>query len=244
MIKIALVTGCLGGIGQEVCKLLSETHQVLGWDLDASLDGSSLNKFLSSYSTVDHRDLESVRAASSVITDKVDLLICMAGRALGEEAKINSSGELPHPALFQESILTNLLGHHNVVYSMTEKLKDDSSLVLVGSINAIQGYGMPAYSSAKAGLSGLAVSLAPHLGRRGIRINVAALGTVTTDNSLREWGHSKDRFVRRAKETCLERIQNPIEAAHSIVNLGGNFPNMTGQTVVIDAGATVFRADN
>lgn len=243
MAKTALVTGCLGGIGQEVCKLLLKTHQVIGWDLADSLDNSPLDGLLNSYSKVDHRDSQAVSIECAEIEEEIDLVICLAGRALEDESEINSSGELPSPEIFLESTRSNLIGHYNVVHNLEKKLHTGSSVVLVGSINSIQGFGMPAYSSAKAGLSGMAVSLAQYLGKRGVTINVAALGTVTTEKSFQEWSHSSGRFTRRADETCLGRIQSPTEAAHSIVNLATNFPYMTGQTVVIDAGASIFRND-
>ena len=58
--------------------------------------------------------------------------------------------------------------------------KGGGSIVAIGSVNGLMGFGDPAYSAAKAGLISLTKSLAMEMGRHNIRANIVLPGTVRT----------------------------------------------------------------
>jgi NAD(P)-dependent dehydrogenase (short-subunit alcohol dehydrogenase family) len=236
---VALVTGALGGIGLGVVALLEATHDVIGWDVQSNLPPQAHESV--HFATIDHRDAEAVAAAAEGLPN-LSIVICLAGCALPEEVEVDASGGWPNPSLFAESIRLNLVGHYNVLYGIREHLVPGASVVLVSSVNAIQAFGLPAYSAAKAGLHGLVVSLSSQLGARGVRVNAIALGTVDTPASRIEWAHIEDRFESVASQSSLGHVATIAEASQAIVALATSVPHITGQVIVIDGGQSVFRS--
>jgi NAD(P)-dependent dehydrogenase (short-subunit alcohol dehydrogenase family) len=111
---------------------------------------------------------------------------------------------------------------------------DDHSVVMVSSINALRDYGLPAYSAAKAGMYGLAHSLATELGAEGIRINVVTPGTVSSGSRAQP----KD-FEALRRGTVLGRLARPEDVAAAIVALTLDLRAVTGQSLVVDCGQIV-----
>jgi NAD(P)-dependent dehydrogenase (short-subunit alcohol dehydrogenase family) len=72
-----------------------------------------------------------------------------------------------------------------------------------------------------------------------VRVNCVAPGLVKTDFAKALW-EDEERLKRRCATTPLRRIGEPDEIAGAAVFLAsaaGTF--MTGQTIVIDGGATI-----
>jgi 3-oxoacyl-[acyl-carrier protein] reductase len=148
-------------------------------------------------------------------------------------------------AVFSRALENNLHTAFTTIRNtvpLLRKSDGDRSIVLVGSINACGGYGAPGYSAAKAGLIGLANTLAGPLGPDGIRINCLALGTVDTENvdSLAARGLSIDLASVRARAP-LRRILTPQDVAAALAALAIDMQGMTGATVTLDNGQTLIR---
>lgn len=229
-----LVTGSSGGIGGAVIGAVRDaapTAEIGGWDIvapHAALDFST--------EIVDHRDAVAVAAAADRL-GPVDVLICTAGRALPEE--FGHDHVLPDAETFTASITANLVGHYNVIRSVTPSMREGGSIVLVTSINALRSFGLTPYSAAKSGLHGLVVALAQELGRRRIRINAAALGTVDTPANDAEWAAVAGHRERMEGLSVTGRVLSPEEAAASICSVALAMPGLTGQIVVVDNGQSV-----
>lgn len=110
-------------------------------------------------------------------------------------------------------------------------------IVLVSSGAGEEGWeGAAAYSTAKAGLVGLARSLAWEVGREGILVNVVAAGlTLTEDLRARLPAEIAERFAGRVPS---RRLSGPEDLANLVVFLasGGN-RNISGE-LVRDGSAT------
>jgi NAD(P)-dependent dehydrogenase (short-subunit alcohol dehydrogenase family) len=241
MKPVALITGVSGGIGSAVAAALAPTHDLVGWDIVS--DGAP-HDLLSRFSELDHEDEGAVELACRDL-DTLDAVICVAGRALAEEAKLDADNSLPDPDTFRRSVHLNLVGHYNVIYHTAPILgrsERRTSITLVSSINTLQGFGLPAYTAAKAGLRGLTVSLAKHLGEQDVRINAVALGTVRTQASEMEWSHVPGRFKALSSESALHALATPEEAAEAICLVSTGLTHMTGQLVVVDGGQSIFRS--
>jgi NAD(P)-dependent dehydrogenase (short-subunit alcohol dehydrogenase family) len=108
-------------------------------------------------------------------------------------------------------------------------------IVLIGSINGSRGkFGTSAYSSSKAGLLGLAKSVARETGRFGIRVNVVEPGWVRTP--LTEAVPPDVREAAEA-ESLLGTLLEPAAVAATVLFLcGPGGSRITGQILRVDAG--------
>lgn len=113
------------------------------------------------------------------------------------------------------------------------------SIVFVGSVAGIVGAGrLAAYSASKAGLIGLAKSLAWDLARHRIRVNVLAPGYVATDmtQGLRQNEALASMILSR---TPQGRIAAPEEVADLAVFLASESASYaTGSVFTLDGGWT------
>ena len=108
-------------------------------------------------------------------------------------------------------------------------------LVFVSSVVALSGgAGQASYAASKAGLVGLARSLARELGSRGITSNVVAPGFVDTDMTS---GLSQERREQVLAGTPLGRAATPQEVAAVLAFLCSDAAGyVTGAVLPVDGG--------
>ena len=108
-------------------------------------------------------------------------------------------------------------------------------IVLVSSVVGLSGQaGQANYAASKAGLVGLARSLARELGSRNITVNVVAPGPVDTDMTA---VLSDDLRKRFAEQVPLGRFASPDEVAGVVVFLASaDAAFVTGAVVPVDGG--------
>ncbi|MEU4686516.1 3-oxoacyl-ACP reductase FabG [Streptomyces xinghaiensis] len=108
-------------------------------------------------------------------------------------------------------------------------------IVFIGSEVGLSGNaGQANYAASKAGLVGLARSLARETGRRGITVNTVAPGFVDTDmtRGLRE--HHREEIVAR---NPVPRIGTPADVASAVTWLADESAGyVTGAVVPVDGG--------
>jgi len=109
------------------------------------------------------------------------------------------------------------------------------SIVFVSSIVGLSGNaGQSAYASTKAGLLGLAKSLAKELGSRNIRVNAVAPGLIETAMTAEMPSVARDHYL---KSVALGRAGAPEDVAPVVTFLASDAARyVTGQTVVVDGG--------
>ncbi len=111
-------------------------------------------------------------------------------------------------------------------------------IVLVSSIAGLIGNaGQAAYSASKAGLIGLAKSVARELGSRNITVNVVAPGLIDTDmtRSLPE-----SRRARMIESVALGRLGAPEEVAGAVAFLlGEDASYVTGAVLNVSGGLSM-----
>ena len=111
-------------------------------------------------------------------------------------------------------------------------------IVFVSSINGLRGkFGQANYAAAKAGLVGLAKTLARELGPRQITVNVVAPGMIRTAMTT-----SLDpKFLEEAqREAVLGRLGEPEDVAATILYLCSDLArHVTGEVIRVDGGQAI-----
>lgn len=169
--RSAIVTGAAAGIGRATAaRLVADGWRVVGIDrTDIASDGIELL-------AGDAGDASVLRQALERCDQALDALVCSAG--------IPPSGPWESRDHWDEVIAIDLTAPYEALrVCMPALVRAGGSAVLVGSIvGAAEGsLRSPAYAAAKAGLEGLARSMAVIGASDGVRVNVVAPGAIATD---------------------------------------------------------------
>jgi 3-oxoacyl-[acyl-carrier protein] reductase len=114
-------------------------------------------------------------------------------------------------------------------------------MVFMSSTSALGNRGQTNYSTAKAGLQGMAKTLAIELGPFGITVNAVAPGfieTRMTEATARRMGVDWDQFKKAAAErTPVRRVGQPEDIANMVKFFCGEEAGfVTGQTIYVRGG--------
>jgi NAD(P)-dependent dehydrogenase (short-subunit alcohol dehydrogenase family) len=227
--QVAVVTGGSGGIGTAIVKALREDGaRAISLDVCPPLDKAT------PWIQCDLRDDASVAAAIAQVGQdyqRLDLVIHAAGVSReGVVWKLTvEDWDLIHTVNLRGAFL--LLRHTIPVM----RRGPGGRIVLIGSINGSRGkFGTSAYAASKAGLLGLAKSVARETGRFGVLVNVVEPGWVRTP--LTDALPAKARDAARA-ESSLGELLEPADVAAAVLFLcGPGASHITGQILRVDGG--------
>jgi NAD(P)-dependent dehydrogenase (short-subunit alcohol dehydrogenase family) len=237
--KVVAITGADGGIGQALCRHFTGEGATI-----AAIDRrASVAEFA--------RELRATGA--SVVHAVADVgnkdEVAAAFKAIGPvDVLVNNAGFSEHPTFPKtdpEAWAYDVNGNLNSAYNCAHAVipgmqaKGGGSIVAIGSVNGLMGFGDPAYSAAKAGLVSLTKSLAMELGRYNIRSNIVLPGTVRTPLWERKAGADSTTLERLRKWYPLGRIVEPIDVARTVAFLASDAAAaITGASLVVDCGLT------
>jgi NAD(P)-dependent dehydrogenase (short-subunit alcohol dehydrogenase family) len=237
--KLVAVTGAAGGIGQSLCRHFAEQGAAI-----AALDKSdSVNAFARELSATGAR----VTARIVDICDKAEVAAAFAGLK-PVDVLVNNAGYSAHPTFaktdpdgWDYDVTGNLNGAYYCAHAVIPAMKQrgGGSIVTIGSVNGLMGFGDPAYSASKAGLISLTKSLAMEYGRFNIRANIVLPGTVRTPLWDLKAGKDDTTFERLSKWYPLGRIVEPIDVARAVSFLASDAASaITGTSLTVDCGLT------
>ena len=186
------------------------------------------------YFAADVRDFgraEEVVAATVSQLGRLDHVVLNAGIARDHVSWKMSEAE------WDEVIAVNLKGAFNYARAAAPRLRDQGSgsMVFVASINGLRGkFGQCNYAAAKAGLIGLARSLALELGPSRVTVNVVAPGMIRTPMTA----GLPEAVVERARgEAALRALGEPEDVAEAVDFLcGSGARHITGTVLRVDGG--------
>lgn len=235
----ALVTGACGGIGRAIVTELSDNGASVGaCDLQVALDHGA-PAGASAKSAFDLHDTEAIRAGVAAIGRAfggLDVLVANAGVV----DTIHRADRFPAEE-WRSDVEANLTGQFVLAQAawplLRQSAKDgrDPAVVFVSSASAETGLpGQVAYTAAKAGVVGMARTLAAEWGPLGVRVNVVMPGVIGTPkvNALPE-----PMRAGIAASLALRRIGEPEEIARTIAFLAGPAATYVhGQVLRVDGG--------
>ncbi len=245
--RVALITGGSRGLGLEMAQGLAEAGAATflvarreQW-LKPAVEGMQKRGFRCEGALCDVSDEEQVghTVDKAIATlGEIDILVNNAGITWGASAE-----DMP-PEKWKAVVDVNLTGtwlfSQRVGRHMLER--QSGCMINIASISGLSGSvipesGLVGYAASKAGVMGMTRELAGQWGRRGIRVNAVAPGF----------------FPSRMTEKVLPRVQKEYEAGVPLGRIGraGELKGVvlflasdassyiTGQTIVVDGGATI-----
>lgn len=227
MKRSAIVTGAAAGIGRATAlRLAADGWRVVGIDR-ATAEVTGVELLIG-----DAGDASVLGDAVKRCEGSVDALVCSAG--------IPPTGPWDSTEHWNEVVRVDLTAAYEALRAcMPALVAARGSAVLVGSIvGAVEGsLRSPAYAAAKAGLEGLARSMAVIGAPHGVRVNVVAPGAIATDfdERLLPDDHRTD--------VPLGRMGTAEEVAAVIGFLvGPEASYVTGAVWTVDGGRTILSA--
>jgi NAD(P)-dependent dehydrogenase (short-subunit alcohol dehydrogenase family) len=246
--RVAIVTGGTRGIGRAVVEaLLADGARVAfcgrddaaGRAVERELGPGSL--FVRADVAVED-DVERLVAATADRLGAPTVLVANAGVNANFDAETMSVGDWS-TFMGTDLMAAWLLAKHGLPHLRGAR---GGSIVVISSIHAVATLrGWFPYAAAKAGLVGLARSLALDYGPDGIRANVVCPGFTRTRLVQASLDRNPDPAAAEAAMTravALGRIAEPAEIASVVGFLAGpGAAYLTGETIVVDGGLLARR---
>jgi NAD(P)-dependent dehydrogenase (short-subunit alcohol dehydrogenase family) len=244
--KTALITGSSRGIGRAIAERMAEhgaSVVVSSRKLDACEEvvaaiGKRGGTAKAIAGNISHKeDLENLVKTSREAFGRIDVLVCNAA----VNPHFGPSQEIPDSA-FDKVMASNIRSNHWLCQLVIPEMaaRKDGAVVIVSSIGGLKGSALlGAYGISKAADMQMARNLAVEWGPSNVRVNCIAPGLVRTDFARALW-EDKATYERAVSHYPLRRIGEPDEIAGTAVFLAssaGSF--VTGQTIVVDGGATI-----
>ena len=234
--KVALVTGASRGIGKAIAlRFAAEGANIAFTHVTPSVAAEQTEQELAAMGVKVKRyvaDAADYAATEAVVKDvasdfgRIDILVNNAG--ITKDGLMMRMDE----AQWNAVIDTNLKSAFNFIHACTPVMarQRSGSIINMSSVVGVSGNaGQCNYSASKAGLIGLAKSIAKEMGPRGIRANCIAPGFIETDmtgalpeNVKSEW----------EKQIPLRRCGKPEDVASVAVFLASDLSAyVTGQVI-------------
>jgi 3-oxoacyl-[acyl-carrier protein] reductase len=234
--KTALITGAASGIGRAAAlALAAEGANVALNDVDAaSLPSSEIGVARCSEHVADVSDPTLVERMVSEIEDRwghLDVVLANAG--INRDGFV---GQLSNDD-WDDVVRVNLSGVFFVCRAAFPKLSDGASVVMTSSVSVLGNRGQANYAASKAGLLGLARTLALEGASRSIRVNAVAPGFTDTPMVRGVPDKVRDKLIERVP---LGRMAAPEEIARAMLFLASEEASyITGQVLFVDGGVSV-----
>ena len=234
--KVALITGATRGIGRAIALKFASEGADIAFTYRSQAEAAAL--LIGELGAMGIRvkdyqsDASDFKAAHSVIDDiksvfgHIDILVNNAG--ITKDGLMMRMDE----ELWDSVIDTNLKSAYNFIHACTPVMarQRSGSIINMTSVVGISGNaGQCNYAASKAGLIGLAKSIAKEMGPRGIRANCIAPGFIDTDMTS---ALPEDMRKEWEKHIPLRRGGTPEDVASVALFLASDMSSyVTGQVI-------------
>ena len=239
--KTAIVTGAARGIGKAIAmKFASEGANIAFTDLVIDENGknteaeiATLGVKVKGYASNAASFEDTAKVVEQIKEDfgTIDILVNNAGITKDGLMMRMSEGQ------WDAVINVNLKSAFNFIHACTPIMMRQKSgnIINMASVVGVHGNaGQCNYSASKAGLIGLAKSIAQELGSRGIRANAIAPGFIITDMTAKLSDEVKAEW---AKKIPLRRGGTPEDVANIALFLASDLSAyVSGQVIQVDGG--------
>ena len=239
--KVALVTGAARGIGKAIAVRFAQEGCAIAFT-DLSLDdhAKATEAEIASYgvrvkgyasNAANYEDTHQV--VEEIVKDfgKVDVLVNNAG--------ITRDGLMMRMTEQQWDLVinVNLKSAFNFIHAVTPVMmkQKSGSIINMSSVVGVSGNaGQANYSASKAGMIGLAKSIAKEVGSRGIRANAIAPGFIITEMTAQL---SEEVRKQWADQIPLKRGGTPQDVANVALFLASDLSSyVSGQVIPVCGG--------
>lgn len=239
--KVAIVTGAARGIGKAIAlKFAQEGANIAFTDLSIDDNALETEKEIAALgvkvkgyasNAADFEDTHKVVEQIHKDFGRIDILVNNAG--------ITRDGLMMRMTEQQWDMVinVNLKSAFNFVHAVTPIMmrQKAGSIINMSSVVGVSGNaGQANYSASKAGMIGLAKSIAKELGSRGVRANAIAPGFIITEMT----GQLSDEVKAKWAETIpMRRGGTPEDVANTALYLASDLSAyVTGQVVHVCGG--------
>jgi 3-oxoacyl-[acyl-carrier protein] reductase len=235
--RVALVTGASRGIGAAIAIRLAQAgadvavgcgrRQDLAAQVAGTIAGAGRRAVVVSGDLADPDVPARMAAEAAARLGPVDVLVANAG--VGTKADLDDVDA----RAWDQVMAVNLRAPFLLAQAVVPHMRDQhyGRIILMSSVAAFNGGILsPQYTASKAGLIGLAHSLAVTLARHGITVNAVAPGLIATDMLTGD-----PRLPELASGVPVGRAGRPAEVADLVAAVVGN-AYLTGQTISVDGG--------
>ena len=239
--KVAIVTGAARGIGKAIAlKFAAEGANIAFTDLVIDENGEATQKEIEAlgvkakgYASNAANFEETHNVVAEIVKDfgRIDILVNNAGITKAGLMMRMSEGQ------WDAVLNVNLKSAFNFIHACTPVMMKQraGNIINMSSVVGVHGNaGQSNYSASKAGMIGLAKSVAQELGSRGIRANAIAPGFIITDMTAKLPEEVREEWN---KKIPLRRGGTTEDVANVATFLASDLSAyVSGQVIQVDGG--------
>ncbi|ABI78431.1 oxidoreductase, short chain dehydrogenase/reductase family [Hyphomonas neptunium ATCC 15444] len=246
--KTAIITGSSRGIGRAIAEAMADqgARVVISSRKPGPCEevAAEINKKHGDGTAIaipanisSKEDLQALVDETNKSFGQIDIVVCNAASNpyYGPMSGISDDA-------FTKILQNNIISNNWLIQMVAPQMqaRKDGAVIIVSSIGGLRGTPViGAYNISKAADFQLARNLATEFGPDNIRVNCIAPGLIKTDFAKALWDNP-ETLKRSLAGTPMKRIGEPEEIAGAAVYLASKAgAYMTGQTLVVDGGATV-----
>lgn len=248
--KVVLITGCCGGIGQELCKKFSTSnYYVIGTDLEILWKDNPIHAYMNEYHRLDlfnqKNNLKEIQ--NSLKNKRLDVLVNNAAYCGNytsiEETSIDE---------FRKIIGCNLTAPFILIKNFLDALKKTRGCIVnIASVHSVvTSDKIAGYAASKSGLVGLTRNMAIEFSKYGIRVNSVSPGAIDTPMLRKGLNRNNGTSAKIDMNKLVEDIGNkslvgrvgqPKDIAETVYFLADSDKsgNITGTNLLVDGGVSI-----
>jgi NAD(P)-dependent dehydrogenase (short-subunit alcohol dehydrogenase family) len=244
--SVAIVTGAAGDIGRAIASRLADDHDVLllvDIDLVAAEKAARMlgpvERFVAFSCDVTSAESVAAMAKAAAALGALRTLVNNAGAARAVSLQSTT------PEDWRADTALNLEAPFLCFMAVADLLKaTQGSVINIASVNGMNVFGHPAYSTAKAGMLHFTKLVAVEYGKFGIRSNAIAPGTVRTQAWEARAAANPNVFEEARRWYPLQRVADPMDVANAVGFLASPQANgISGVCLPVDCGLTAGQAE-